>query len=181
MEFSGVTIDTASQVTIAVNHILGLNISPVEKRVRIDKVIKKIGQYFHNQLYMANSQVFDSVAIASVGLNEASAQSQRLADKIVRNYSLSRSTDRLILSYYNSILGQAQSEAFSNAISMQRHPTLRRELVGEYDCKLCIGSEGEHMNPGPEEFKRHTDCDCLFIVGGYNTRNGVLKNYNKKG
>ena len=33
--------------------------------------------------------------------------------------------------------------------------------------------------PDSELFARHDNCDCLFIVRGYNSRNGILTNYRK--
>ena len=180
MDFSGVTIDTSNQVTEAVNYILALDISPADKQMRIAKVIKSVGSHFHNQLYGANSQIFDSATIASAGLDDANAQAQRLANKIVRNHALSRNTTaQLIRTYYDSVLGRAQDEAFRNAVSMQRHPTLTRSIVGE-TCKWCNDLAGTYTYPTGEVFLRHRDCNCLFKVSGYNTRNGLLKNYMKK-
>jgi len=180
VDFSGVTNDTALQVNKQINYILGLNISPADKQIRIAKVVSQIGSYYHNQLYGAASYVFDSAVIKSVGFTNPNNQIEKLANKIVRNYGLSRPTARLIESYYNSVLGRAESEAFQNAISMQKYPTLTRKLTGKEDCDMCEAVAGVHTNPDPKLFLRHTDCDCTFIVGGYNTRNGILENYNKK-
>lgn len=179
MDFSGVTIDTAEGVGAAVDYILDLNISPSDKKARIAKVMEAIGNDFHNQLYTAASEVFDSTAISTVGYDNADAQVQRLADKVVRNYALSREVKPLIQEYYDSLLGKAQSEAFQNALSMQKHPTLERIVIGE-TCEWCESKAGTHINPSGEDFSRHKRCDCLFKVSGFNSRNGLLTNYVKK-
>lgn len=183
MDFSGVTIDTADQVSAHVRYVLGLNLSPTDKVDRIADVLEFVGRHFHGQLYGAASEVFDSTAMSSTGLDDANGQARRLAIKIVRNDSLARDTSAvLVTEYYNSILGQAQHEAFHNAVSMQKHPTLtRRAFRGKPDCKWCQSKSGTYTNPSPEDFGRHDKCDCLFEVSGYNSRNGLLKNYNKKG
>lgn len=179
MDFSGVTADTSGNVTEAIDYILLLNISPADKKSRISRVVELVGESYHTQLYGAASQVFDSSAVSTAGVNDETAQAQRLADKIVRNFALSRPTAALIEEYYNSLLGQAQSEAFKNAVSMQKHPTLTRRIVGE-TCPWCEGKAGTHIDPTSEDFSRHHECDCLFVVAGYNTRNGLLTNYVKR-
>jgi hypothetical protein len=178
MDFSGVTDDTGARVSAVINYILGLNISPDEKVSRISNVVRSVGEHFHSQLFGAASEVFDSASMASRGLDNTDGQAQRLATKIVRNYALGRETATLVSAYYNSVLGSAQEEAFNNAVSMQKHPTLTRSIVGE-TCKWCESKAGTHTNPTAEDFARHDKCDCLFIVSGYNSRNGLLSNYSK--
>jgi hypothetical protein len=179
MDFSGVTNDTSYRVYEAINFVLGLGISPEDKTLRIAKLVRQVGSHFHDQLYDAASQIFDSAAIATIGYQDVDAQSKRLATKIVRNYSLGRGSKSIVSAYYDSILGRAETEAFDNAVSMQKHPTLDRRIVGE-TCKWCESKAGTHTNPTPDDFARHDDCDCLFIVSGYNSRNGLLTNYIKK-
>lgn len=179
MDFSGVTNDVANQVAIAINDVLRLNISPVDKEARIIKIISSVASSYHNQLYSAVSQIFDSSAIKSAGLQNPDGQIQKLANKIVRNHSLGREVDPLVGSYYNSVLGSLQAEAFANAVSMQKVPTLDRRIVSE-TCAWCVSKSGRRTNPTSEDFRRHRKCDCLFIVSGFNTRNGILDNYVKK-
>lgn len=180
MEFSGVTNETARNVTDVIRGILASNFSPADKEAQIARVILIVGNDYHMQMYRAASQVFDSAAITSAGIDRANGQAERLANKIVRNYALSRGTvATLITEFYNTLLGRAQHEAFQNALSMQKHPTLTRELGPKKDCDWCIRKRGTHPNPKPEDFGRHDNCDCIFIVSGYNTRNGLLNNYVK--
>lgn len=179
MDFSGVTNDTSRNVTAAVDGILSMGISPADKESQIARVFIVVGREFHDQLYDASSQVFDSRSINTTE-NIDRSQAERLANKVVRNYALTRNTAAaLINEFYNSILGQAQHEAFQNALSLQKHPTLTRSLGPKKDCKFCIKKEGTHPNPSRSDFRRHDRCDCVFTVSGYNSRNGVLNNYKK--
>ena len=179
MDFSGVTNDTSVRVSEVIDYILGLNISPDEKRLRIANVVRAVGVHFHFQLFDASSEIFDSAAMASKGIEDADGQADRLAAKLVRNYALGRQIDPLVSAYYNSVLGDAEREAFNNAVSMQKHPTLTRTIVGE-TCDWCTFKAGTHTNPTGKDFARHDKCDCLFIVSGFNSRNGLLTNYTKK-
>lgn len=179
MEFSGVSLDTSKNVFETIKYILGLNISLDDKRSRVIKVLRLVGTSFHTKMFDDNSRIFDSTALKTIGVDDSS-QSARLATKLIRNYSLGRSSDPLVGSYFDTLLGQAQMEAFENAVSMQKVPTLTRSLVGEVGkwC-WCPDLAGTYTNPRPDMFKRHTKCDCLFTVSGYNTRNGILNNYRK--
>ncbi len=179
MDASKTAIDTARRVNVSVQYILQLDIEDADKMKRVANVVKTIGRYYHDDAYAVTSLAFDSNAITSVGMDDANSQAERLANKIVRNYNEMRDVDALVLSYYDSVLGRAQAEAFQNALSMQKHPTLERQLNGE-TCKWCSKKAGYHTNPPLEVFLRHENCDCTIIVSGYNTRNGLLDNYVKK-
>lgn len=74
------------------------------------------------------------------------------------------------------MLSKAQSEAFRNALSLDRHLTLMRTVLGTC-CKWCRSKAGTYINPEGEDFARHANCNCLFTVSGYKSRNGILNNY----
>ena len=178
MDFSKVATDTAESMDALVKFILSLNISPFEKKRRLVQAFRIVGASFYEKLFNASSEVFDSTAITTlVDLDES--QISRLADKLVQNYVLGREIDYLVKDYYDSELGRAQYEAFQNAVSLGKHPTLERTVVGE-TCQWCCDHAGTISYPSGEDFARHRDCDCLFVVSGYNTRNGLLKNYVKE-
>ncbi len=180
MDFSGVTIETADNVTAATNALLRMKIAPDVKEAQISRLLEVVGTGYRNQMYGAASEVFDSTAIVSSAGIDDKSQARRLANKIVRNYALNRdTTDSLITEFFNALLGNAQNEAFTNAVSMQKHPTLKRTLGPKKDCAWCIAKAGTYTNPTGEDFRRHGECDCRFEVSGYNSRNGVLKNYTK--
>ena len=178
VNFHPVSIDTAKNVMPAIKYILGLDISAADKRARIKTVLDLIGSDYYAQMFGASSEVFDSAAIDTMGYTEMDDQVSRLATKLVRQNALGRPVDAMVKSFYDSLLGSAQEEAFRNAISLDKHPTLTRTMVGE-TCAWCQALAGTHVYPDGDLFRRHANCDCLLVTSGYNSRNGVVNNYVK--
>ena len=178
MNFSEVATDIAKQMVEVVNYILGLNISPSDKRERLIRAFTIVGNEFFDKMFTDNSALFDSEAIKSLGFTNPEGQIERLSTRLVRNYNLGRKNDATVKGFFDSVLGDAQREAFDNGISLGKVPTFTRRLVGE-TCRWCIDRVGTFTYPDGELFARHDNCDCLFIVSGYNSRNGILTNYRK--
>lgn len=178
MDLSNVATDTAESMDVLVKYILSLDISPDTKKNAIAKAFRTVGSRFYVQLFNASSEIFDSTAITTL-INLDYDQIDRLSAKLLQNYVLGREVDYLVKDYYDSELGRAQHEAFQNALSLNKHPTLERIVVSE-TCDWCWDHAGVFTYPSGEDFARHRDCNCMFIVSGYNTRNGVLKNYVKE-
>lgn len=126
MDFQPVAEDTAQGVLEIVKYILKLKISPTDKRAQIAQVINLIGADFYAQMFDACSEVFDSAALGTTDYNEMAEQAERLARKVVRQNALNRPIGNIVQGYYNTALGKAQSEAFQNALSLDRHPALTR-------------------------------------------------------
>lgn len=180
MNFSDVAADLGKQVSKVVDYILSLDISPVDKRARLIKVFGIVGNEFFDKMFVDNSLLFDSEAIGSLGFSNPEGQVERLSSKLVQNYNLGRKNDAIVTGFFDSVLADAQREAFDNGISLGKVPTLTRRLVGE-TCPWCVARVGTFTYPDGELFARHDNCDCLFIVSGYNSRNGILTNYRKAG
>ena len=178
MDFSAVASDVAIQMQDVVNYILSLNISPEDKRIRLVRAFNTVGREFFDKMFYDNSELFDSMAIGTLGFENPDGQIERLAAKLVQNYELTRPIDAIIKEFFDSVLGDAQYQAFQNGISLGKVPTLTRSLVGE-TCSWCRARTGTFTYPDGELFARHDNCDCLFIVKGYNSRNGILTNYRK--
>lgn len=180
MNFSDIAKDLGYQTLSAVKYILGLRVSDEQKRTALTKLFDKVGYPFYAKMFADNSELFDSLAIKTTGFQNQDDQIERLSSKMVQNYNLGRDSSPAILrEFYDSLLGDAQKEAFSNAISLDKHPTLTRILRGE-TCSWCRARTGTFVDPDGDLFARHDNCDCLFITRGYNSRNGVLQNYVKK-
>lgn len=178
MEFSKVATDIGEQMLKVVNYILGLNISPADKRERLKRAFRIVGDEFFNKMFSDNSELFDSTAIGTLGYQNPGNRIEGLSAKLVQNYNLGRKNEAIVREFYDSVLGDAQFEAFENARSLSKVPTLTRQLVGE-TCGWCTARVGTFVDPDSELFARHDNCDCLFIVSGYNSRNGILTNYKK--
>ena len=180
MDLSGVSKDMAEQLTKTVNYILNMNISSQQKRILLERLFQNVGIPFYEKMFADSSELFASTAIKSAGIADLNNQASRLATKMVRNYALSRGIEWLGKDFLDSLLGKAEYEAFQNGRSLGKAPTLTRRLTGKENCKWCAAKAGTYINPFGEDFARHRDCDCVFIVKGFNSRNGVLRNYNKK-
>lgn len=178
MNFSPVATDMGKQMVEVVNYILSLDISPADKKARLIKAFGIVGNEFYFKLFSDSSELFGSEAIRSLGFENPDYQIERLANKIVQNDNLGRKNDAMVKGFFDSVLADAQHEAFENGISMGKVPTLTRRLVGE-TCGWCRDRVGTFTYPDGELFSRHDNCDCLFIVSGYNSRNGILTNYRK--
>lgn len=178
MNFSNVAKDISKQTAKAVEYILSLDISPAEKRRRLTKLFGIIGNEFFDKMFADNSELFDSKALKTTGFDNPDDQIERLSAKMVQNYNLGRKNEATITGFFDSVLADAQHKAFENGISLGKVPTLTRRLVGE-TCPWCAARVGTFTYPDGEMFARHDNCDCLFIVSGYNSRNGILTNYRK--
>ena len=178
MDLSAITQDMGKELTSSVNYILGLNISPQTKRELLQDLFLAVGEPFYYKMFADSSELFAST-IKTLGPTGIADQTSRLATKVVRNYALSRPVASLANDFFESLLGEAESEAFWNAKSLGKAPTLTRKLSGRENCKWCASRAGTFTNPSSDDFRRHRDCDCIFITKGFNSRNGVLKNYNK--
>lgn len=178
MDFHPVAVDTTKQVLTAIKYILGLEISHSDKKERIKKVLNLVGSDFYMQMFEANSEVFDSTAIGTTDYAEMDDMVGRLATKVERQHYGGRPYDMLVKEFYDTTLGAAQQEAFINAISLGKHPTITRTMVGE-TCNWCRNLAGTHTYPDGKYFARHDNCDCLIVASGYNSRNGIVKNYKR--
>lgn len=180
MDFSGVTNDASSHTLQAVQRIFAMKLSPDDTVASLTRLFETVGTSFHSQLYGATSYVLGGDAMATAGLNDSSSQASRLALKLTRDVALSRSNSAdFINSFFHNALAQAQQEAFNNSRSMQKHPTLTRQLSGRENCDWCRVRQGTKSDPNAEDFKRHGGCDCKLKVSGYRTRNGSVQNYVK--
>lgn len=178
MDFSGIAEDTSTGVYNIINDILLWNIDPSLKVEQIKSVLAQVGERFGQKMFDDISQLFDSTAISSTIPYNNDDRLYDLALKIVRDNAFKLNDSPIVKEYYDTILGIAEHEAFVNANSLNKHPTLSRYIRGE-TCQWCRDRQGTFVNPDPDFFARHAYCDCLIVVSGYNSRNGVLKNYKK--
>lgn len=178
MNFSASAKDLGRQMMSVVEFILSLQISPAEKRRRLVKAFGIVGNEFFGKMFADNSELFASEAIKTLGFQNPEDQIERLSSKLVQNYNLGRKNEAIVRGFFDSVLADAQHEAFENGVSLGKVPTLTRRLVGE-TCGWCAARTGTFTYPEGELFARHDNCDCLFIVQGYNSRNGLLTNYRK--
>lgn len=178
MDFRGIVEDTTTMVSDLVSDVLSWEVSPDTKIELISQIFGDVGPEFAQKLYADVSYLFDSQAIRSVIETNYNDQVYALAQKIVRDHAFNFTNDAILKEYFDVLLGRSEYAAFENAKSLDKHPTLTRMVVGE-TCHWCEVRQGVFVDPDYSLFMRHDDCDCLFIVKGYNNRNGRLNNYTK--
>lgn len=178
MNFEPAAYDISKLMAELLSLIAGMNISPDAKKSLLVKSFGMVGVEFYNKMFNDCSELFDSLAMGTLGKADIDDQTGRLAQKLLRNDVMGRPTDQIVGGYFNSLLASAQDEAFKNAVSLDKVPTLTRSLRGE-TCGWCQARVGTWTNPSGELFARHDNCDCKIVVKGYNSRNGELKNYTK--
>lgn len=179
MDFRGIVEDTTTMVSDLVSDVLSWEVSPDTKIELISQIFGDVGPEFAQKLYADVSYLFDSQAIRSVIETDYNDQVYALAQKIVRDNSFALQDKSIMKEYFDTILGRAEEEAFRNAQSLEKHPTLTRQVVGE-TCGWCVARQGTWSDPDGSLFARHDNCDCIIKVSGYKTRNGVIRNYKKK-
>lgn len=181
MDFREIVNEVSRLVSENIAAILKKDLAPADKKGLIEALFQGTGRAFADKLYADVSEVFDSTAIKSIIDINYEQQIERLADKIVRDNAYALQDDAITKEYFDTLLARAENTAFKNAKSLDKHPTLTRMMTGFETCEWCRVRAGTYTDPDYELFARHDNCDCIFTVSGYNTRNGVLKNYKKKG
>lgn len=180
MDFRGIVEDTATETQELVQYILELDISTDAKEALLVQVFTSIGENFAAKTFADVSYILDSTAITGTVVINENDQLADLAKKIVRDNAFQINDQRITTEYFDVLLGRAEALAFQNAQSLDKHPTLERRATGRETCQWCLDRVGIFPYPDNELFRRHDDCDCKFIVSGYNSRNGLLKNYRKR-
>lgn len=182
MEFQPVADDMAQQVIPAIKHAMAMNVDANSKRALVERIFRSVGEEFYLQMFEANSYLFDSTALGTLGWDKMDEAISALSRTIVSNATTGIDYEQAVQSFFNSGLGKAMSNAFQNANSMQKHPVMYRRLSGAKDCEFCRSVAGTHVNPEPIHFARCcSNCNCIIEVSGYKTRNGLVNNYVKKG
>lgn len=179
MDFRGIVEDTASGVQDLINYVLKLDVSPEDKEALLVQAFETVGRAFADKTFNDISYLLDSEAIGGEIAIDEDAQIARLAQKIVRDNAFELNDERITKEYFDVLLARSEEIAFRNAQSLDKHPTLERRATGRETCAWCEERVGVFPYPDSEMFKRHDDCDCIFIVSGYKSRNGTLKNYRK--
>lgn len=151
-------------------------IDPEVRQLQQEMLFRQVGNAVYAKIYDMNA--FDMEIMHTVG--------KGIDD---RYYGLAKVTSasvsggaagitEYIKNYVDSVIAMAQRDATTNARQSGKRPTVIREIVKE-TCGWCRERAGVHVDPDPSIFQRHGGCDCRITTQGYNSRNGLLKNYVK--
>lgn len=176
MEFSVVADAVGEKAIQVVEYILKQNWPKDKKKRYLNRLFKLTGDTFYSRMFEMNSELFDSTALKSLGYDNPGDQVERLSEKVIQNYNLTRDNSVLTTEFYYTVMSDAQTVAFRNARSLDRHPTLTRRVNGE-TCRWCISLAGTYVDPDYEAFRHHANCNCSFILSGYGNRSGRYKGH----
>lgn len=177
MDYSKLPATIQTKVEKIITILNNPEIAPDIRQLNMERLFQTVGQATYAKIYAMNA--WDMEIPHTIG---------KLTD--TRFFGLAKITaganvtntdyKRLVESYLASMTGLAQDDAFTTAKESGKAPTLTRQLTGHGDCDWCRAKAGTVTNPEPEDFGRHTDCDCKLITKGYKSRNGLLKNYRRR-
>lgn len=176
MEFGVVAEAVGEKAKKAVDYILKQNWTKEKKKKYLKRLFKLTGDEFYMRIFEMNSELLNSTALKSLGYDNPEDQIERLSEKVIQNYNLTRSNESLTKEFYYTVMADAQIVAFRNARSLGQHPTITRKINGE-TCKWCISMAGTYIDPDYEVFRHHENCNCSFILRGFGDRTGRYRGH----
>lgn len=176
MEFNVVADAVGVEAEKAVKYILSRNWPTEKKKQYLERLFRLTGDEFYNRLFDMSSAIFDSAALKDLGFTNPDDQIERLSTTLIRNYNLSRKTDDVTTEFYYAVMSDAQTVAFRNAVSLDKHPVLIRSAHSTA-CRWCQNLAGRYVDPEYEAFRHHEGCKCDFRLSGYGTRDGTYSGH----
>lgn len=150
----------------------------LRKRVLV-AALNQVGQSVYGSSYRMAAFDMEIVETIGVGLDAqlALGLARNLSDAIAIG-DLNAANDQ-VAAYAVNAAGIAMADAALTAGQLGKYRTLQIRLRGKGDCDWCRAkaARGKILNPTPEDFHRHTRCNCFYDVQGFRSRNGELKNY----
>lgn len=173
-ELNNTILPKIERLTGLINNI---EVDPTVRRRYMEQLYRTVGNKVYTKIYDMNA--WDMLIDHTTGLgidNRYYGLAKMTAGAPVTNPELGS----LIGEYLDSVSGKAQYDAMQTAKDSGKVPTADRRTTGSKPCKWCRGLVGIYKYPDREVFARHRDCSCSIITSGYNSRNGLLKNYKKQ-
>lgn len=167
------------QLSRLVNIINDEMIAPDLRKKALAAALTQISQSIYGSAYRMSA--FDMDILETIGIGPDTQQALGLARNISDSIAFGDSgtaNDQLAIFAVNTA-GIAQAHAAVTAGQLGQYRTLQIRLRGKGDCDWCRAKarRGVITNPTPEDFHRHTNCNCFYDVQGFKSRNGELKNY----
>lgn len=186
MDFDGITNEATERTASLINDILKTDYSPADKIKLIVAAFSSVGETFAKKTFEDISRVYESENLQTPVDYGQGAQIRQLAQKIVRDSAFGIDAQGLTHDYFFNIFARSGEQAYRNAISLEKHPTITRTMTGRETCEFCRQRTGSYSAPTfsdlpTEIFRRHYGCDCLIRLSGAGTRSYKLNNYAKKG
>lgn len=186
MDFDGITTEATEKTADLVNEILKTDYSPSDKIKLIIATFTSIGETFAKKTFEDISKIYDSENIQTKTDFGQGSQIRQLAQKIVRDSAFGIDAQGMARDFFNNLFARSGEQAYKNAVSLEKHPTITRSMTGRETCDFCRARTGSFHASSfselpAEVFRRHYGCDCVIRISGAGTRSHNLNNYAKKG
>lgn len=184
MDFDSLTTEASKMTADLANEILASNHSPADKIKMLVTAITSVGETYASKLFGDISRVFGSENLKTNPDTGGRMQIYDLAQKLVRNSAFGMEAQELTRDYFTNVFSRNAEQAYKNAISLEKHPTITRQMTGRETCEWCRQRAGSwsatSFSDLPQEiFRRHLGCDCVIRLSGPGTRSYKLNNYVK--
>lgn len=176
MDYSKLTNSILQKVLAALAIINNPEITPEVRQMQQEILFRSVGAAVYAKVYDMNAFDFEIQHTTGPGMDDRHYGLAKVASAAVVAGTLG--LDEYVKNYLYSAASQAQAHAMTTARQSGKIPRATRTVVGEKNCKWCIGKQGTNVeNPSPDFFHRHGGCDCNITTKGYMSRNGLLDNY----
>lgn len=185
MDFDSLTTEASKMTADLANEILRSDYSPADKIKMLVAAFTSVGETYASKLFGDVSRVFGSENLKTKPDTGGRLQINELATKIVRDSAFGKDAQELTRDYFTNVFARNAEQAYKNAISLNKHPTITRQLTGRETCEWCQKRAGSYSATSfsalPQEvFRRHAGCDCVIRLSGAGMRSHKLNNYVKE-
>ena len=186
MDFDGLINDATKLTAKLADEVLATNYSPQNKITMLTIVFIRTGRFFATKLANDVSAVFGSEHLTTKPDYGSMAQIGSLALKMTRNSAFGVSAEEIARDYFTNIYARNVEQAFKNANSLGKRPTITRRITDRDHCDWCVARAGtfaaKTFSELPTEvFRRHLGCKCEILLSGPGGKSRSLNNYVKKG
>lgn len=154
-------------------------IDPVLRKRALTAALTEIGGAVYGSAYRMAAYDMEIAETLGIGIDAqlALGLARNISDGIATG-DAATANDQLA-AYSVNATGIALTHATITAGDLGKYRTLQIRLRGKGDCDWCRtkARRGKIVDPTPEDFHRHTNCNCFYDVQGFKSRNGELKNY----
>ena len=175
MDYSKFTKTILAKVLAAMALINNPEIAPEVRQLNQEILLREVGAAVYAKIYDMNAYDFEIQHTKGLGIDDRYYGLAKAASASIAEAGAGL-LQQQVKNYIDQTIATAQQHAVTNARQNGKRPTVTRKMNSE-TCAWCESLAGTYTNPDSEVFKRHRKCDCIIITSGYNTRNGLLKNY----
>ncbi len=176
MDYSKLAAALTPKVMAAIAVLNNPEISPAVRQLNQEILLREVGNSVYAKIYDMNAFDMEVPHTKGNGIDERYFGLAKVSSHSVSNGK--GGLEEYVKNFLDYSASKAQHDAMTNARQSGKHPKITRTTSGK-TCKWCQSLAGVYYEPSSDVFKRHGACDCKITTEGYNSRNGLLKNYVK--